>query len=244
MPFQIPIRVSPHDVDPNNIARPSAVLRYMQDTANRQLFEQKPSYTEILAQGKAFVISRVNIETYAPIYQFDDLICETWPVEAKGVAFPRCWRLLRDGELVAQGLSSWALLDINTHKLCRNGAVDMSNYTFGPLLDIDEARITYPHAELKTVGSAFVTYQQIDCNHHMNNSYYPDMLLDFIPDIEHSYVKSFMLRFAHEALLGEKIDVTRSEPFVQEDGTTVYYLRTFTGSVVNLEAKVTVAPIA
>lgn len=46
-------RIRMYDVDANKIAKPSALLQEMQDTGDRQMFAEKPSYDEVFATGRA-----------------------------------------------------------------------------------------------------------------------------------------------------------------------------------------------
>ncbi|MFA6948165.1 MAG: hypothetical protein WCQ72_04225, partial [Eubacteriales bacterium] len=46
-----------------------------------------------------------------------------------------------------------------------------------------------------------------DLNHHMNNTYYPDMLCDFMPDMDGLRMSEMCLSFLSEAPLGQKVEV-------------------------------------
>ena len=51
--------INSHDPDMNNVVSVSGLMRYMQDAANCQMEGEKPSYNDLLQQGKAFVLSRL-----------------------------------------------------------------------------------------------------------------------------------------------------------------------------------------
>ncbi len=53
-------KVTSHDVDVNNNMKPSLVLRYMQETANHQMRDRKPSYYDLFFAGKSFIITRIT----------------------------------------------------------------------------------------------------------------------------------------------------------------------------------------
>lgn len=54
-------------------------------------------------------------------------------------------------------------------------------------------------------------YCDVDMNRHMNNTNYPDMLWNFIPEVIDKQVTSINLRFMKEAPLGAVVDVYRTE---------------------------------
>ena len=58
MKWSIKRTISPHDLDLNDIASPSAVLRYMQEAAYMQMQYCKPTMDDLRAENKVFVVSR------------------------------------------------------------------------------------------------------------------------------------------------------------------------------------------
>ena len=57
------------------------------------------------------------------------------------------------------------------------------------------------------VGNKTVFRGETDINRHMNNTYYSDMLWNFIPNIEEKTVTSISLRYMKEAPLGAAISI-------------------------------------
>ena len=158
--------VSSHDTDPNNIARASSVLRYMQETANHQMRDQKPSYSELFEQGMAFVLSRIRMSLYHPLHQYDKIDVQSWPCESRGASFNRCYRIYKDGLIIAEAASIWALVGTKDRKLYRNNDVDFSNYSFGEPVELDlPGRFHIPQeVNLSLVGERTIEYGDIDCN--------------------------------------------------------------------------------
>jgi acyl-ACP thioesterase len=198
----------------------------MQETANHQMRDKKPSYEELFKAGKAFILSRIDIRIYGDVMQYDKLDVQSWPCASKGVSFNRCYRVLRDGETMAEAVSVWALLNIADHRLCRVNEVDLSNYTYGEQLAFDgptRFRLTPEMEEGMTLaGTRRIMYSDIDCNRHMNNTNYPDMLCDFIPDIWDRQITSMKIHFVSEAPYGETLQVYRTE----RDTNGVFLFRT------------------
>lgn len=212
-------RVPIHDTDVNRIASASAILRYMQEAANLQFENQHPTLDELRNNGKTFILSKLNMSVYQPIYGCDMITAETWPCESKGVSFNRCSRILRDGSIVAELSSVWALVDINTRRLLR--VTDFSwNVENEPPLELDSpARIKIPKdMQLSLVGERFIVYSDLDINKHMNNTKYPDMFCDYLPMIGRRVV-SISINYASELHNGETVKIYLGE----NDG--IYYIR-------------------
>ena len=51
-------RINSHDCDFNGVVRPSAVLRYMHETANLQMQTYGPSNDKLRTDNKAFILSK------------------------------------------------------------------------------------------------------------------------------------------------------------------------------------------
>ncbi len=233
-----------HDADINGILRPTAIQRYMQETANRQLRDCGPSYEELWNSGKAFILSRMAVNMTRPIRQYEDIEVMTWPSDSdKGVAFNRCYAIYANGEEIARGLGVWALVDIPTKKLLRVDDVDLSSCEAGPVFSVEGLRFRIPKEGMEPCGKYNVTYNLVDCNMHMNNTNYPDMFYSLIPGVEKCYVKDMSITYKAEAALGAELCIHRSEPVTNEDGSITYYFRSYIGETVNAEAMMTIKNI-
>lgn len=205
--------VSSHDVDVNNNIRPSIVLRFMQETANHQMRDGHPSYQELFFSGQSFVVSRVSIEILKQLHQYDEIESRCWTCEGKAATFRRCYQLFREGELCAQAYSEWALTDIRKGGLIRTTDIDFSSYPKDAILDLPlPKRFRLPKTlELQKMGEDRVRYSDVDMNGHMNNTYYPDVLWNCIPNIEEKCVTSLNVHFVHEARLGTPMEIYGSK---------------------------------
>ena len=241
MKFTSEYHISSHEFAHNNRVRPSAVLRYMMETANRNMFVQKPSYGDLLERGYAFLVSRTHLIIHEELRAYDTVTVETWAVPEKGASFDRCYRLLRGDTVVAEGYSVFGLLNVNTKKLCRAGDVELEYFTDEPLGI--STRFRLPDVALHTVGEREIRYTDVDCNGHMNNTNYPDMLCDFIPDIDAVRVTDVQIQYVAEAPLGERLTVKCGA--VREGDKTVYAFETERAdSSVNVRALIETVPAA
>lgn len=228
-------RVAVNDTDISRAASASALMRYMQDTANLQMEGQRPSYLELFDRGYAFVLSRFRLRALAPLASHDEITSETWATPSHGFAFGRCHRLLRDGETVAEADSVWALVNTETGRPTRVGEVPLG-YSEDKPLDLSDLppRVRIPgELPLALVGEHTVTYAEADVNRHLNNTYYADLFCDHL-EMDGCRVSLLLISFLAAAPLGETLKVYRG------DLEGVSYFRTVRadGSV-NAEAAIT-----
>ena len=233
-------RVNANDVDASNVVSASNLLRYMQDAANSQMEADGPSYVELMDQGYSFVLSRIRVSSYAPLHAHDLIEAQSWACESRGVQFNRCYRVLRDGIIVAEGVSVWALMGIADHRPHRVTEFDF-RYGQDSMIELDlPARFKIPEdVPLSLIGERTVLYADIDMNGHMNNTRYPDVLCSFLGcDMRGQRVISLGISFLSEAVLGESIKFYAG----QSDG--VYYVRTLReNGQTNVEAEIILEPL-
>jgi len=197
--------ISSHDVDFNGIVRPSAVLRYMQETTNMQFYVTKPSIEDLCREGKAFILSRFAMSIYEPLYAHDEIEVQTWPCESRSVKFIRCNRIIKNGVIVAELYSIWAFLHLDSRKLIRVSEYNCPFPVLSETVDLESSALfRIPNdVEMSLAGEYTVGYSNIDMYRHMNNTHYPDVLCDFLPSMEGKRVIKMAINFLNEAQLGE-----------------------------------------
>ena len=223
MKYTVNFTVNSHDTDLNGILRPSALLKYLQEAANLQMHTYGPDMRSLVSeQNKTFVVSRLSVNVYADLFAWDEIEVTTWANPSPGAAFRRSTQARRDGVIVAEMISVFALIDLQTGRLCRTSDVQFGFDTDDSVLDIDEPESFRIPADVEAAlrGEHTVRYADVDYNMHMNNTVYPDVLCGFLPDIEKKRILSFALHYMHEAKHGQTFKV-----YVGSD-EDVSYLRT------------------
>lgn len=227
--------VTSNDLDLNNTASPSAVLRYMQEAAYRHLNVCPPTMDELRAEHKVFVLSRVSYSIYADLYAGDEIEVTSWPSESKGVSFPRSARITRNGSTVAELVSLWALIEPEKRTFWRSEDYNPP-FEYEEPIELDmPRRFRIPQGvQLSLVGEYTARYCDVDVNRHINNTRYPDILCGFLPTMERKTICSVVISYLSEAHIGAEVKVYCSK---EDDG--VFYLRTVLpdGSV-NVEAQI------
>lgn len=199
-----------HDTDANRQVRPSALVTYMQETANQHLIHVGISLDELRDRyDLAFLLSSISIRIYEPLYANDEIETQTWICEGRGFRHNRCFRVVRGAEIVAEATSQWALLNLTDGSLVKS---EDTPYHIEPdaaitLPDLP-ARLRMPHlTEMEQIGERRIVYSDIDYNGHMNNTHYPDMFCDFVSDIRTNRVTGMMLSYRREAAFGHTLRV-------------------------------------
>jgi len=232
MKFVNKIKTNWHDTDANRIVRPSKVVEYMQETANRQCEESGLPLEKLRDEkGLAFILGALSINMYKPLHAYEEIEVKTWCKEAKSYIFMRYFEILRGGEKIAEASSTWVLIDLNTKSMVRAGNYGFIKDCFyyddpiDPSVLLPKAKLS-DDEELYEVGLRKICYSDIDYNMHMNNTHYPDMICDFLDemtDTDKAYrVSSMSLSYVKESHLGATLTVCRGK--LREDGRI--YVRT------------------
>ena len=198
-----------HDIDASRKVRPSEMLVYMQETANRQFVNAgRDLDTERDTGGVGFILSKLALDLHKPLYAYEDIEVETFTCDSRGFSFNRGFRILKEGEEIARAASVWALVDIKEGKL-----IKVNDYSVGfenePIPEtVSPMRIKMPPAEsFLSVGKRRIVYSDIDYNMHMNNTRYPNMLCDFMELADTDRIAGMTLSYLHEAALGDELEV-------------------------------------
>ena len=201
-----------HDTDCTRTVRPTPILTYFEETSNLHMIAVGQPLDKIRDDaGLGFILSRITMRFYKPLEAYKNIKVETWTSEGRAFSTLRSFRLLDGDDVVAEALTLWALVDINEHK-----PVKISSYDFGfeheVPVEIDApARVAFPKdIELEKVGERQIFYSDCDYNMHMNNTRYPDMIRDFLPDGEKN-ISTLTLSFVHEAAMGHTLSVYRAK---------------------------------
>ena len=199
-----------HDTDANREVRPSALVTYLQETANEHLIHIGISLDELRDRyGLAFILGSISVRVYEPLLAGDVIEVSTWTCGEKGFRHNRCFAVLREGKTVCEATSVWALINLADGTLVK---VEDMPYSIEPedaitLPDLPP-RLRMPRIEqMELLGERRIVYSDIDYNGHMNNTHYPDMLCDFVPDMREKRVTGMVISYRHEATFGHTLRV-------------------------------------
>ena len=100
--------------------------------------------------------------------------------------------------------------DPETRRIHRPSRMDLSGVTFLPeAAGAGECSKLSEPQQGKCYGETVIRYSQIDCNGHLNNCVYADLVCDFIPvDLFCNRIKEFEINFLHEAKRGDLLVIS------------------------------------
>ena len=222
-----------HDTDANRVLRPGAMLTYFEETADRHIRSAGKSLDEMRDEDKVgFILSRMTMMFYRSVPADVMITVETWTSEGRGFSTERSFRAKVGDEIVAEATSMWALVDVEARRPVK---IENAPFEFRhelPLVLDAPTRVAIPRdLILEKVGERRIAYSDIDYNMHMNNTRYPDMLCDFMPDMAGKRMSRVTMSFVREASLGHTLTVLHGE----RDGKQ--YFRTCDGDAICLEAE-------
>jgi acyl-ACP thioesterase len=179
--YQMKRMPSSSAVDIAKSLRLSEAFNYFQDIAGLHADNLGAGIDHIKeAFGVAWILMRMRLEVNRMPHLEEPVFVETWPQPPR-VRYERDYtiRAEADGELLARAVSSWILMDLETHDITKGKVFD---YTF----DIRESEraIDCKLRQLKAPGPLTrvderpVRYGDIDYNLHVNNARYIDLIMD------------------------------------------------------------------
>ena len=205
-------KIESYDVQPNGIVRPSAIFKLFQKAAGDDLDNFNMSFELLHENNIAFVLTKLTIKFYDNINVYDDIKIITRPRNNKGVYFIRDYDLFVNGNRVAYATSHWVIIDVSTRKLLRPDSLSNLGEIPPDLTEcivLDDKRIKFDENSLQRTDVREVYYSQIDRNGHMNNTFYPDIVFDYLPDSFKSSLKdkTITVYYISELMQGQKFDV-------------------------------------
>lgn len=167
------------------------------------------------------VRTKLQIGTRPHLTQTVDAI--TWP-EAPGRARCNRYYTLTDpnGDLLVSGKTEWAIIEVESGKLCRIADIYPSDLDHLPDTVCDEpfARIPEDFSDAEVIGSYTVRSTDIDLGQHMNNAAYPRALFGLFScaETDAMNIREIEVTFRTPCFEGETLTVCRRAV----DGATEY----------------------
>ncbi len=202
--------VQPKSVDCTRRASAAAIIGYMLDVAGEDAERKGFGISALDSNSTTWVLSRLAVDIEVQPKQYEEIAIDTWVNEFNRLSSTRNFRIHRNGEYVAKGVSQWCMLNMETRQV-----VDMSRLkeTYMQAMVEEPSPIPAP-ARLRPitpVGSASrpVVYSDIDFNRHVNTLRYIDLIFDNVPLelIEHNNGLRIDINFIAEALYGETLTI-------------------------------------
>lgn len=168
------------ECDAENRMTPGAILRRAQQIAtdhSAYLGMDTPLYKRLHC---AFLLAKTAMELYAPIHAGQAIRIQTWASTPQKAVYHRCTTLYDEtGATVCKIDSRWILADTRTRRILRRPPEGFPTpYTMPPAYELP---LDFARAEPQAVAGETARYTRCDTNHHLNNTYYADIVLDHTP---------------------------------------------------------------
>lgn len=222
--YTVPVRVGLHEVGPNDEARPSAILNWLQEAAEGHAATVGLGATDLLRRGRTWVLTRYHLELLRSPRRGEHLAVSTWP---SGRAAPFATRDFEvadaAGERVLRATTSWAMLDVATMRpvnpadvlpedFVRPVRALESNFPSLPRLAAAEGEVTLP-----------VMLRDLDVNVHVNHTVYVSWAVESLPleVLRGHRLHGLEINYRAAARYGDTV-VSRRGPRTEEDGDLVF----------------------
>ena len=204
--------VDSRDMDMYGQCRPSALLGYLQEGATLAGLELGVSGPQIKARyNTMWMVARLWVELDTPLGWNQRVELQTWHRGAAGVSSYRDFLLRREGREIGRAVSTWVMVDVDSHKLFRMKDLAEFAGTDGGELCFDKKlhRVSVP-GEFDGWEERRLGYSETDINGHINNTRYADYACDAL-HLERcgqgKFVRSFQIGYVGECMAGETIRV-------------------------------------
>ena len=216
MSIEFNAKIESYDVQPNAFARISSLFRIFQKAACDDCDSTGMTYEVLRDNNIAFVLTKMTLEIYENIEMYDKLLVTAKPRGCRGASFLRDYELKKDGKILARCCSEWVIIDFEKRRILRPTALDALGGV--PVDNTDMFEIVSPdmnftEANMTYADTRKVYYSQIDRNNHMNNTFYPDIVYDYLPESFKASLKNTKLtiRYASEIGCGDEYDIFTTE---------------------------------
>lgn len=212
--------ITSYDVLPNGGLKPSAMLKYMQDAATIDAANYGADYVSMREKDMIFVVSKAIVSFSRTPMVDEELSIRTWNSGTQGVSFIRNYVMSVNGETVGVGTTRWVLVSYSARRILRPDALFTDVTT-----NAEEQADVEPTRRIKVSDAPIVkeTYiarlTDMDTNHHVNNTRYGDLLVDFCGlDFTDKKVSEFEIHFVSELKAGESVEISS---YPEGDGSCV-----------------------
>jgi medium-chain acyl-[acyl-carrier-protein] hydrolase len=175
--------VHSYELDFAGLARPVALLNFLQDAAGDHAAHLGWSVTDLLKKNMTWVLSRYHVRVDRFPGWGEKLAVLTWPSGRHGYFALRDFEVSDgEGNTVLAGTTSWMILD-----LCRKQALKIDDILPANVL-VDRRALADDFAALPVLDrperelSFRVETGHLDLNRHVNNSVYIQWALEAAPD--------------------------------------------------------------
>lgn len=217
--FEKEIRITYPECDIHNKLKLSGIMRHIQEISGEHIEAIGMGHQLLWDEGFVFLLTKVGLRIKRLPRGLESIKMVTKPRAPKGVQCVRDVFFYDEaGEEILYAQTGWVLTDPVQHKIRRPSElphelpVEPSDVSY----EIVKSKLIRPENAL-TAGTRTVRYSDLDCNMHMNNAVYSDIVCDFLPLELHRNMEiaEYDINFVGEVVLGNEMTVLTA---VLDDG--------------------------
>lgn len=206
------IEIAYPDCDIHNRLRLSNVMRIIQQIGGEHLEKAMGLTYEKMAQdGMVLLLSKERLAVKRMPQAGETVTLVTNPRAPKGAQLLRDVSFIdKQGEEIIYAETAWTAANTQTHRIIRPAELP---YPLFPEAEAKEFAVTAMRVKepenAEAIGVRTIRFSDIDCNNHLNNAVYGDIIYDFLPT-ELSIKKElteFYISFQSEAVLGDDVAI-------------------------------------
>ncbi len=208
--FTTSFQVPSWDCGPLGRMFPVAMLRYFQESAVRHSDAEDGVFDRVLDHGLFWVMAGLRMTLGVLPLRGEKVSVTTWHAGGDRLLFYRGYTARgEDGRILASGVSSWALVNVETRRMVRASAlpVALPESELGPA---HEALIPERLGKMDGLASGIswqAGFRDLDSNGHVNNVRYAEWILETLPDqvLLNQHLSSLELEFKSELRHGDLV---------------------------------------
>lgn len=158
----------------------------------------------------AFLLAKVSVEWKRTIQVGEALTLRTQPSYPVRAVYDRRTQLLdAQGEEAAQVDAKWVLVDTQSRKILREPPEELA-YPFHNEAPDKGHDLSLPKGlAVELTARETVTYSRTDCNGHLNNARYADLIWDLLPVelVCQKHPEKLVIHYHSEAMLGQQLQL-------------------------------------
>lgn len=201
-------RIPFYECDYTKRMKISAILKYAAEIAGLDYTLKGFGHEELWEKQMVFLLSRISMKINRYPTQQEIVNVTTWECGKKGALFNRGVDFTTpDGEKLVSYISGWVLANPITRKIYRPSHFDfnMPQNMEKPIEALPISKIAPKNIEL--IGKKVIMRSDLDCNGHVYNANYADMVGDLISKENYERdVENYRINYINEAKLGETIE--------------------------------------
>lgn len=173
------LQIMPSQVDYENRLRYHETFNVFMNLANRHAEILGIDQNTLMKKGLFWLTVKTRICFHRRPKMSDRIQAQTWPVKPSSVRSDRCYRILDDDGLLAEGRTEWAIMDMNTGRLANMKDMFPQELVFNeePFSIEDFPRIAACDETYTLKNKYTVISSDIDMGQHMNNVAYVRALM-------------------------------------------------------------------